>query len=122
MGVGEKSRRAKEYTEEMDQARPEELEAESVLGTKQIDAGLEFECELTAKDVELSDRMKVRLIDMKQKCVEVFLGGRSIGIVVPAGSAMLRAKTDIAKSVGRALKARVNAQPPPMKTTPVSAV
>lgn len=107
MGVGEKSLRAKQYTEEMDQARPEELEAESVLGIKEVDSGQEFECELTEKDVELSDGTKVRLIDMKRSCVEVFLGGRSVGIVATSGSAMLRAKTDIAKSEGRALRARV---------------
>ncbi|MEY3773623.1 MAG: hypothetical protein RLZZ129_403 [Verrucomicrobiota bacterium] len=107
MGVGEKSRRAKGYSEQMDQARTEELEAESVLGTKQIEGGQAFECELTAKDVELRAGTKVRLIDMKRECIEVFLGARSIGIVVAAGSAVLREKTHITKSEGRALKARV---------------
>lgn len=116
MGVGEKSLRARQYVEEMDQARTDELEAESVLGTKQIEAGQVFECNLTAKDVELANRTKVRLIDMKQECVEVFLGARSIGIVVPSGSALLRAKTDIAKSVGRTLKARVVDEPSFMGT------
>ena len=53
---------------------------------------------------------------MKQTCVEVFLGARSIGIVAPAGSALLRAKTDIAQSVGRALRACVVDEPSFMGT------
>ncbi len=116
MGVGEKSLRAKQYVEATDLARTEELEAESVLGTKQIEAGQVFECELTAQDIELHGGAKVRLIDMKQKCVEVFLGARSIGTVAPAGSAFLRAKTDIAQSVGRALRACVVDEPSFMGT------
>jgi hypothetical protein len=105
MGVGQKKKLAKHYTEQMDVVRTEEIEQQSTLGTKDIESRLTLDCERTDITVTLTVGRKVRLLDLKEECVEVFISGRKVGIVSSTGSAILREKHGISLRKGRSFGA-----------------
>ncbi len=107
MGVGQKKKLAKRYTEQMDAARTEEIE-HTTLGTKDIESKLVLDCELTDDSVRLKVGTKVRLLDLKGVRVEVFIGGRQIGVVSAVGSATLRERYGITARKGRSVGAVVD--------------
>lgn len=103
MGVGKKKSLAEEHIQKTDNVREEELGSNTTLGGGEVESSLFIECELTDEEAGLTVGRRVRLLDMKEPLLNVFLGGRQIGVVTASSTATVRERYDLAARKSRSI-------------------
>ena len=106
MGVGARKGRAKAFKQEVDKAVADEVKAETLLPSEAIVEEWTVECFREPEDADISLGAHVRLIDLRDQ-IDVFVGTKPVGYVVPGAAAELRAVFTLDKTAHRSLRGRI---------------